>query len=445
MQLASQLHWIALAALAIVIRFERALDDVVITGVGIVCPLGVGRAAVWDALTAGASGIRVIDDFAQAGWPAPFGGVVEGFNPKEHVKPRKSLKVMAREIQFAFAAAEMAAEDAGLPDEPTDPERMGVVLAAGLIYCDFDELTGPYNACIENGQFDFTRWGGEAFREFYPLWMLKYLPNMPACHIGIRRDARGPTNTIAHGDASSLMAVGEAADAIRRGTADVMFAGGASSRLAIGDLLWRGSQRLAVDVDDVASSCRPFAADRCGMVVGEGSAVFVLESAAHAAHRGARPLARVARVTNCYQNVISKHDPPRQAIVNALRGALQQADVDAQDLTHVNAHGLATLADDRAEAHAIAEVLGDAARTTPVLAAKSYVGNLGAGSGAVELALSLIGHSEGQLVPTHAATEAADDCPIQLASQLQPLAPGPFVALNHNSTGQAVAAVIETL
>ncbi len=421
------------------------MDDVVITGVGIVCPLGVGRAAVWESLEAGRAGIRTIDDYQAAGWPAPFGGVVDHFDPKEHVQPRKSLKVMAREIQFAFAAAEMAASDAGLPDEPANPDRVGVVLGAGLIYCDFDELVGPYKACITDGQFDFSKWGSKAFREFFPLWMLKYLPNMPACHVGIRRDARGPTNTIANGDISSLTAIGEAADVIRRGSADVMFAGGVSSRLAIGDLLWRGTQRLATECDDPAFSCRPFAADRNGMVVGEGTALFVLESRRHALHRGAKPIATVGPIVSRYENVIGRSDPPQKAIAAALTSALDMADVAPVTLSHINAHGLGTRADDAAEATAIASVLQGGAKEVPVLAAKSYFGNLGAGGGAVELALSLLGCQHGRLAPTYRAGAASNDCPIRLASEWESLPAGPFVALNHNGTGQAVAAVFEAM
>src|SRR5690606_27277704 len=169
----------------------------------------------------------------------------------------------AREIQFAFAAAEMAHANAGLPAEGViDPERFGVVVGAGLLYCDLDELTAAYQACLGRQGFDFSKWGDQAVREFFPLWMLKYLPNMSACHIGIRHDARGPCNTISHGDVSSLLALDEAANVIRRGQADVMLAGGSSSRLAISDLLWHRGARLAQSDAPPETICRPFDADR---------------------------------------------------------------------------------------------------------------------------------------------------------------------------------------
>ena len=138
-------------------------------------------------------------------------------------------------------------------------------------------------------------WHGRA----YPLWMLKYLPNMPACHIGIRYDARGPNNTIAEGDVSSLLALGEAADVIRRGHADVMIVGGTGSRCNISSMVWHRGARLALNgKPDPAQICRPFDAERSGMVYGEGAAQLILESREFAGRRGVRPLARVVAVAS---------------------------------------------------------------------------------------------------------------------------------------------------
>ena len=169
-----------------------ALDqDVVVTGVGVVSPIGIGKEAFWTALGEGRSGIRTLPYFSAPGMRVPFGGEVPDFDPKQYVRPRKSLKVMSRDIQLAFAAADMACADAGLRQGPLDPERMGVVLGADMMPCDLDELLGTYRGCLVEGRFDFRRWGQAFPAELFPLWMLKYLPNMPACHIGIAQDARG--------------------------------------------------------------------------------------------------------------------------------------------------------------------------------------------------------------------------------------------------------------
>ena len=185
------------------------MREVVITGLGIVSPIGVGREQIWDAISARRSGVRPLAQLAAAGWIAPWGGEVTGFEPKEFIQPRKSIKIMSREIQLASAAAEMAWQDAGLAEAAIDPDRFGVIGAAGLLYCELDELREPFKAWIAHEEFDVHRWSKRAMGEMYPLWLLKYLPNMPACHVGIRYDARGPNNTIALGDVSSLLAVAE--------------------------------------------------------------------------------------------------------------------------------------------------------------------------------------------------------------------------------------------
>ncbi len=135
--------------------------------------------------------MRPLANLASAGWLAPFGGDVADFDPKELIQPRKSIKVMSRDIQLASAAAELAWQDACLSQSTLDPDRFGVVGAAGVMYCDLEELRVPFLEWLKQQDFDIHRWSREAMGELYPLWMLKYLPNMPACHIGIRYDAAG--------------------------------------------------------------------------------------------------------------------------------------------------------------------------------------------------------------------------------------------------------------
>jgi 3-oxoacyl-[acyl-carrier-protein] synthase II len=203
--------------------------DVVITGLGVVCPIGVGQDAVWTSLVEGRSGIRSLGWF---GDPAlgPLGAKISDFEPGKFVRPRKNLKVMSRDIQLGVAAADMACVEAGVIGH-VDPQRFGVLYGADMIAADLDELAPAYRACMGAGGFHFEDWGQKALADLFPLWMLKYLPNMPACHIAIAQDARGPNNSLTMSEVSSLAAFLEAADAIRRGMADVMIAGGTSSRL----------------------------------------------------------------------------------------------------------------------------------------------------------------------------------------------------------------------
>jgi 3-oxoacyl-[acyl-carrier-protein] synthase II len=413
--------------------------EVVITGVGIVSPIGVGREAVWNAIQARQSGVRPLAQLAEAGWIAPFGGEVVDFDPKELIEPRKSIKVMSRDIQLASAAAELAWQDSCLSQATLDPERFGVVGGAGVMYCDLEELRGPFLEWIKAEDFDIHRWSRDAMGELYPLWMLKYLPNMPACHIGIRYDARGPNNTIAEGDVSSLLALSEAADVVRRGHADVMIVGGTGSRINVSELMWHRGARLAVNGKlPPAAVCRPFDAGRTGQVYGEGAAQIVVETREHAERRGARIMARVASAATRFEPSADEQQPTGDSIARAIRAALAAADMTPDDIGHVNAHGNSTREDDPIEARAIRETLGD----VPVTAPKSYFGNLGQGSGMVELAVSLLAMSQGMVPPTLNYETPDPECPVNVVTQMQPAMHAAFIKLNHNSMGQAAAVVI---
>ena len=181
----------------------------------------------WHALLEGENGIRPIDLFDTHGLTVRFGGQVPSFDPKLYVRPRKSLKVMSRDIQFGFAAADLAMADAGIASERLDPERFGVVFGNDMIYADLDDLETTYRrAKTAAGTFSYDQWSDAIQEELQPLWLLKHLPNMTASHIAIAQDARGPNNTIVLGDVSCLLAVSEAATVILRGWADIMLAGG---------------------------------------------------------------------------------------------------------------------------------------------------------------------------------------------------------------------------
>jgi 3-oxoacyl-[acyl-carrier-protein] synthase II len=413
--------------------------EVVITGLGVVSPIGVGREEVWNAIVARRSGVRPLPHLASAGWLAPFGGEVIGFDPKELIQPRKSIKVMSREIQLACAAAELAWQDARLCEAAIDPDRFGVINAAGLLYCELEELRVPFIEWVKQDDFDIHRWSREAMGEMYPLWMLKYLPNMPACHIGIRYDARGPNNTIAEGDVSSLLSLAEAADVIRRDLADVMIVGGTGSRLNITDFMWHRGARLACNgADDPATVCRPFDAGRSGLVYGEGAAEIVLESREHAERRGVRPLARVAGTASRCERAAESFLPTGDAIRRAIRAAIHAAGLESFHIGHVNAHGNSTREDDAAEARAIHATLGD----VPVTAPKSYFGNLGHGSGMVELVISLLAFPQNVVPPTLNYAVSDPDCPVNVVTELQPTERPAFISLNHNTSGQAAAVVI---
>jgi 3-oxoacyl-[acyl-carrier-protein] synthase II len=412
--------------------------DIVVTGVGVVSPIGIGKEPFWAALCAGRSGVRRLP-FDDPSMPVPFGGVVTDFDPKQYVRPRKSLKVMSRDIQLGFAAADMACVDAGLHETRPDPERLGVILGSDLIPLELDELVGTYRSCMVDGPFDFHRWGPAFQAELFPLWMLKYLPNMPACHIGIAQDARGPNNTVTLGDVSTLSAISEAARVLERGQADVIIAGGVSSR--IHPALWARSQVIGQSQrgDDPEAASRPFDALRDGLVNGEGSAALILETQSHAQARGARVLARVLGYAAAFEPRRDRQPRQGTAIRRAILAALSAASLKPADVGFVAAHGASMVDDDRIEAQAIRDVLGD----VPVTAPKSCFGHLGGAAGALETALAVLAFQHGLVPPTLNYEHPDPQCPINVIhGQPSPLGQPTAVILGHSPQGQAVALVL---
>lgn len=413
--------------------------DIVITGVGVVSPIGIGSESFWQALQEGRSGARRLASAEEKDHPSPLGSVVDHFEPQQFVRPRKALKVMSRDIQLAFAAADLAAAQAGLDNRHIDPDRLGVVFGSDLIVAELEEMTNAYRACLVDGQFDFQRWGRQAMAELFPLWMLKYLPNMPACHIGIARDARGPNNSLTLAEVSSLSALCEAVRVIERGQADAMIAGGSSSRNHPTIWVRRGAYQLSQRVEDPTAACRPFDLDRDGMIHGEGAGAFVLESREHAEARGAKILARILGFSSTFEPHRPEQPLHGHAIRAAIRQAVARAGLQPSDIGHVNADGLSTTLDDQIEAQAIRETLGD----VPVTAPKSYFGNLSAGTGAVEMAVSVLALEKGEIPPTLNYTRPDPACPVNVIhGKPAPLGSPVALVLNHSRVGQSVAVII---
>ncbi|MCE5266707.1 MAG: beta-ketoacyl-[acyl-carrier-protein] synthase family protein [Planctomycetaceae bacterium] len=412
---------------------------IVVTGIGVVSPIGIGKEPFWSALREGRSGIRRLEMAVDPTAPPPFGGQVADFDPKQYVRPRKSLKVMNRDIQLAFAAADLACVDAGLREKPVDPERLGVLFGAGVMPCELDEITPACRRSAVDGTVDLHLWGQRAMGELFPLWMLKYLPNMPACHIGIGQDARGPNNTITLGDVSSLSAIAEAVRGLDRGNADAMIVGGVGSRLH--PLEWaRGRiNGLSQRSGEPEAASRPFDAQRDGVVNGEGASAVILESEERAQARGATVLGRVLGHGAVFAPHRNGDVPVTNAVRRAILTALQDANLSAADVGVVVAHGLSTVDDDRMEAQAIRATLGD----VPVTAPKSSFGYLGTAAGALEIAVALLAIQHTQIPPTLNYEHPDPECPINLVHrQPAPLQKPVAIVLSHSRQGQAVAVVL---
>ncbi len=415
--------------------------DVVITGVGVVSPIGIGCDTYWESMLEQRSGVRELQAFDPSTSRCKIAGEILNFEPKKYIRPRKSLKVMSRDIQLGFAAADLAVTDSGLTPEQIDPEKKGVIFGTDLIYTDVDALHDAYRNCLVDGEFDFSLWGTHALANMHPLWLLKYLPNMAACHIGIFQDARGPNNSITVGDTSSLQAISEAVHVIQRGKIDVVISGGTSSQLNPTVYDFRGRGRFTHGDGDPTTFPRPFDRERDGTLHGEGAASFVLESREHALSRGATVLAHIASCSSCFEPIKPDTPPRGTAIRMGIKAALEKAGLQPSDIDHVNAHGIATVEGDRIEAEAIAELLGE----IPVIAPKSYFGNLGAGGGAVEMVASVLALKKG-VVPASLNYKHPDpECPVNVIhNETRLLDKKAALLLNQGREGQAVAAIITT-
>jgi 3-oxoacyl-[acyl-carrier-protein] synthase II len=412
--------------------------EVVVTGLGIFCPIGCGPEAVWRSLCAGRSGVGPLTLFDASALPTRIGGEVRDFEPRDHIRPLKSLKLMARDAQFGVSAAKQACTSAGIAPGTLDPDRFGVVLGADNVYPDLEDSAGSYRHCLVDGRFHMSRWG-EGMSECFPLVFLRALPNMIASHISIIEDARGPSNTLHQGDLSGLLAVIEAARVIERGWADVMVAGGASARFHPADFVHCcRSFSLSTRNDEPQRACRPFDAARDGQVRGEGSAVLLLESRAHAEARQAPILARLLGAASAFGPTNGRAGY-RAGLARAARCALADAGVAAGELGHVSAAGLSTIDDDRAEAAVLTELLPD----VPVTAPKSYVGNLCAASGAAEAAIAILALGHGEVPPTLNYERPDPACPVRIVRDA-PLAGRPATALvlGQTEAGQGAAMVL---
>jgi len=413
---------------------------VVITGMGLVTPLGDNAQTIWSALLSGQCAVRRIRSFDTAGLPTQFAAEVASFDAKTFVEKnqRKSLRVMARPIQLAVAAAQLALNHGNVDKKKLDPARFGVEFGAGLIASELPELADAAAASVndQKGVVDLVAWGDKGLPTIQPLWMLKYLPNMPACHISILHDAQGPNNSVTESDASSLLAMGEAFRILQRNGADFFLVGGCESNINPLSMVRQALfEQLSQRNEDPEKACRPFDVHRDGMVVGEGAGVLVVEDLDHARRRGATILAEMVGFGAAFDRQLDG-----AGLARACEAALARAGIGPEDLDHVNAHGLGTHKEDVWEAQGLSRVIGT---QVPVFAFKGGIGNLGAASGTVELCFSMMGLQHGTMPPTinHEKTDPA--CPITVHTGSPRQVTKPFalkVAFTH--TGQCAAVVV---
>jgi 3-oxoacyl-[acyl-carrier-protein] synthase II len=388
---------------------------VVVTGLGVVAPNGVGKEAFWSACVAGRSGVGPIRTFDASRHPVKIAAEVPDFDitaylPDEH---RKSLKIMGRASRFGVAAAVLAARDGGLGWDREDPERVGVVMGAGLIPADMAELAPLLaQSCDPQGWLQVQRLGETGLRGLFPLWLLRHLPNMIAAHISMVLRAQGPNNTIITACAAGTQAVGEAFRLIARGDADVVLAGGADSRIdPLLLLAYTALGAISRASRPAAEVSRPFDGLRDGFVLGEGAGVLVLEELERARRRGAVIYAEVLGLGSSFDAYgITKPEPDARGAARAIEWALREARVDPRDVDYINAHGTSTRLNDLMETRAVKRVFGEGAKALPLSSIKSMVGHLIGAAGAVEAAALALTLHRGVLPPTINHTNPDPEC-----------------------------------
>lgn len=411
-------------------------NDIVFTGLGVVSPSGIGIDSLMESLFEGKSGIQLRDEFADSEWPFRIGGIVNGFEGKKFIKPRKNMKLMCREIQFGFAAATMAIEDAGLDLESHDSARIGVVCGTDTFYADPSSLHDSFFT-EDNSIPPISEWTVRAMKTIEPLWMLKYLPNMTAAHVAIFLDAQGPNNSIIQRDASGLLAMVEAADAIRRGWADTMVVGGTGSKIHPTFLSYHGTDWLADPGDDPTTASKPFDQNRSGTVASEGAGMIVIERRKTAEARGANIYGKLAG----FDYGCNNFDEASQTefLAKKINGAIEKSGIEKSRVTHVNSHGSAEILSDRIEANAINRALGD----VDVVAFKGNFGNMGPAGGIIESAVSLKALRDNQLPGTMNFSTPDEGCPVKVQTTTNNAEQTAAVKISLSNTGQMVAVLME--
>ncbi len=387
---------------------------VVITGIGPVCSIGNGVDSFYEAIMRGDSALSAIESLDASGFRSKLAGEVRDIKIRDCVPKgyRKATKVMARDTELAVMAARFAAQDAGLltrgSDEDEegfaiDPSRTGCQIGAGLIAAETEELArAAVSAEGEDARFDMRAWGsgeggGGGMNNLPPLWLLKYLPNMLACHVTIIHGCEGPSNTIMGAEASALLSIGESSRVVERGSADMCFSGGAESRLnPLGMLRWDYTGRLAPtgDQQDGAEIVLPFSEDASGSLMGESGGMVVVEEESHAKARGAKVYARIAGFGAAqmpppiFPGVFDEPmpEPVDTGLERAIRWALRDAGIEADTIDAVVPMGLGVKQFDDLEFGALSEVFGGRLGSIPMVTLCPMVGNTMAGHGGLMVA-----------------------------------------------------------
>ncbi|MGD9109734.1 MAG: beta-ketoacyl-[acyl-carrier-protein] synthase family protein [Phycisphaerales bacterium] len=383
---------------------------VVITGMGLVCPMGHDVETVWQGMLTGEHGFNYTTIFDASTFPSTFCAEVKNYDLSKFTKNPQLHKNSNRGSGFVIGATAQACKQANIdietdkPADGIDRSRMGIYLGAGEGSVDndvfFDAIVKGWDN--ENHQMDWNKWAEVAFGKMSAMRELEQEPNMPAAHVALLTGARGPTRSCLTACAASTQAAGEAMEMIRKGAADVMLAGGAHSMIhPLGITGFCRLTALSTRNDDIETASRPFSQSRDGFVIGEGAAILILESLDHAKKRGAEILAELIGYGSSSDafRVTDMHEEARGA-AQALEAAIKDAGINCTDVNYISTHGTSTAENDSVETLALKKVFKDKAKSTPASSVKSMMGHLIGATGAAELITCVLAIRDNILPPT---------------------------------------------
>jgi 3-oxoacyl-[acyl-carrier-protein] synthase II len=371
---------------------------------GWITPMGHAIEPVWKRLLAGESGIARTTLFDASTFPTTFSAEVKDYRLADHIGDVARHKHAGRNTMFALGACAQAWRSAGLDRDALDLDRVGIYLGSGEGSLDFDAYTSAALSAwqAEANEIDTVKWAQIAREYMHPMRELEQEPNMPLSRLALMTGARGPAFNCLTACAASTQAIGEAAEILRRGDADVMLGGGAHSMIhPFGVTGFNRLTALSTQNDHPVRASRPFDANRGGFVLGEGSGMVILETLEHAQKRGAKVLAEVVGYGSTADAFrITDQDPDGIGAVVAMTEALADAGLSPRDVHYINAHGTGTKENDGNETTAIKTVFGEYAKNIPVSSIKSMMGHLIAAAGAVELICCVLALRDQVLPPT---------------------------------------------
>lgn len=373
-------------------------NRVVVTGIGIVSPLGLDRKSTWKALMAGESGIDRISSFDAEGYDTTIAAEVKGFEPEAYVG-KKQARRMDRFVQLAAAATLEAVEHSALKIVPENSTRISVMIASGI--GGIITLSSQIGVLNERGPSRVS-----------PFLVPMMLPDMASGQVSIMLGAKGPNYSTVSACSSGADSIGQALVALQQDDADVVLAGGAEAAICpIGVAGFNSCMALSTRNDDPQAASRPFDIDRDGFVLGEGAAVLVLETIDNAVNRGAKPIAElVGYGSTADANHITQPAPEGEGASRAMRIALKKAGLHPEEIDYVNAHGTSTPLNDKYETMAMKGVFGEEAYKIPVSSTKSMTGHLLGASGALESAISVMAIFKSAIPPTINLDNADPEC-----------------------------------